>query len=101
MPVALKSKQRTLAAIGKFRSGEMDKLSSEHKNDSGRALELAQQIPKSDHDFKPYSRDELESKIIELDMTIRWIEELLNKYQDSINSDKEISKELRQQHLKK
>jgi len=100
LPVALQSKERILAAIGKFNSGDMQIFKEEYDKDSARSLELAKQIPRSDTDFKPLSRKQLEGKIVELDRTKGWIEDLLNKYQESLSSDKERSKEIRVQHTK-
>lgn len=97
LPVALKSKERILAAIGKFNSGDMQIFKEEYERDSAKSLELAKQIPRSDTDFKHLSRKQLEGKIVELDRTKGWIEELLNKYQESLNSDKERRKEISMQ----
>lgn len=89
------SRERVLAATGKFKSGSMEKFNENYTFDMNRSVELAQEIPLGDYDFSSLSRSEMEEKIIELDMTKRWIESIFQKYKDSIASDDQIRKELR------
>jgi hypothetical protein len=89
LPQALGSKRANLAARGISQSSFMDKFIESHSVDSSRANELAQSIPAVDNNFKSLTLSELEDKIVELDRTKGWVSELIVKYEDLLEQDRD------------
>ena len=95
LPKALQSRKAVLNARGKFRSGLMQRFQEQFDHDNKRATELAGMVPNTQTSFEHLSASEIEKKIIELDRTKGWIDELLGVYQAAMAEDEKMREEIR------
>lgn len=95
LPQAFQSRQAVNAARGLLNSGVMNSFRLEHEQDSRRAVELVKEIPGIDETFDALSKDLLDREIIDMDRLMRWIDELLNKYQATLAEDEKSRAEIR------
>lgn len=95
LPRALQSRKAVLNAGGMFHSGLMNRFQEQYDQDLKRATELAGMVPNTQTTFDSLSASELEKRIIELDRTRGWIDDLLSTYQAAMVEDEKMREEIR------
>jgi hypothetical protein len=95
LPKALQSRQAVLNAQGRLHSGVMQQFQEQYNQDFNRTTELAGLIPNTQANFDSLSANDIEKRIIELDRTKGWIDELLKDYRAAMFEDDKIREELR------
>lgn len=95
LPKALQSRKAVLNARGMLHSGLMQRFQEKCDQDLKRATELAGMVPNTQATFDSLSASELEKRIIELDRTKGWIDELLGVYQAAMVEDEKMREEIR------
>lgn len=95
LPRALQSRKAVLNARGMFHSGLMQKFQEQYDRDFKRATELAGMVPNTETRFNSLTASELEKRIVELDRTKGWIDDLLNSYQAAMLEDEKMREEIR------
>jgi hypothetical protein len=93
-----RSRQAVEAARGAFSSGAMEKWKNEVKADRTKIAELFKRAPKADSTYDAYGEKELESELIAVHRLQGELRSLLDKYLESIRSDDERRKEIREAH---
>ena len=94
---ALRSRQQTSAALGRFKSGEMQQWALEHANDTETWEKLGEKLPDKETSYNNLSKDKLEKKLIETHELKIKLESLKEKYTSSMAKDEEDSQFLRDQ----
>jgi len=95
LPRALQSRKAVLNKRGMFHSGLMQRFQEQHDLDLKRATELAGTVPNTETRFDSLSASELEKRIVGLDRTKGWIDDLLNAYQAAMLEDEKMREEIR------
>ena len=90
LPKALLFRKQALNARGLLHSSIMEDYEAEHTKDLIRAKELWSQIPPEDSDYDSMTLKQLEQELVQLDRIKIEIDELLAKYQDSMQQDSEL-----------
>jgi len=94
---ALKSRQRTSAALGKFKSGGMQQWAEEHATDSKAWETLGEKIPDKESSYNSLSKEKLEKKLVGAHELKIKLESLKEKYTLSMVKDEGDSNFLREQ----
>ena len=97
LPKALKSRKRVMNFRGLYQSGAMEVYRDEHKKDVNRAKELSSQIPPADTNYDSMNLQQLEQEWVSLDRIKSQVDELLAKYQDSLQQDQRDREQFRKQ----
>ena len=97
LELALKSRQQTAAALGRFKSGGMHQFAEEHANDTKTWEKLGEKMPDRESSYSNLSKEKLERKLIETHELKISLESLKEKYTSSMAKDEEDSKFLREQ----
>lgn len=95
LPRALQSRKAVLNARGMLHSGLMKQFQQQYDQDLKRATELAGMVPNTQVISNSRSASELEKRIIELDRTKGWIDDLLSTYQAAMVEDEKMREEIR------
>ena len=95
LPKALLSRQQVVHARGLLGSSIIEVFKVDHTTDLNRSRELSVQIPPEDIDYDSMPLRQLEEELVRIDRIKTEIDELLAKYQDSIQQDSELLREQR------
>ena len=99
LPKALLSHKAALTASGLLLSRGMEVYEAEHTKDLNHAKELSNQIPPDDTNYVSMNQQQLEQELVRLDRIEIEINELLAKYQDSIQQDRRVRELISKQRL--
>ena len=99
LPKALLSHKAALTARGLLLSRGMEVYEAEHTKDLNHAKELSNQIPPDDTNYVSMNQQQLEQELVRLDRIEIEINELLAKYQDSIQQDRRVRELISKQRL--
>ena len=99
LPKALLSHKEALNARGLLLSRGMEVYEAEHTKDLNHAKELSNQIPPDDTNYVSMNQQQLEQELVRLDRIEIEINELLAKYQDSIQQDRRVRELISKQRL--
>lgn len=97
LPKALKSRKRLMTFRGLYQSGAMEVYKTEHTKDLDFAKDLIGQIPAEDTDFDSMNLQQLEQEWVRLDRIKSQVDQLLGKYQDSLQQDQRDREQFRKQ----
>lgn len=96
---AFKKRERVASAIGQIQSGAMEKWENEWNEDSTAISQLQSTV---DHCLSPteaLSHGDLAKRTIEVDVALREVEELVNKYMEWDVWDKKKQAEIREERM--
>ncbi|MCP4494761.1 MAG: hypothetical protein GY820_46775 [Gammaproteobacteria bacterium] len=95
MPKALGSKRANLAASGLSGSSYMDQFTKQHQIDTSEIKSISNSSQILKEDFKKLKRDQLETRIVELDKIKLKVNDLHEKYESSLKEDKDHAQQRR------
>lgn len=93
---ANKSREAVASAMGRFKSGMMEKWKKEVEADKNAVKLLFQNAPAADKSYDDLTPKELESTLVEVHRLQVQIDEIRNKYEAAVRADDEERKHIRE-----
>lgn len=98
LPYANKSRERVASAIGNLRSGAMQIWKQEYETDTAKFKDLSDNAPSPDENHDNLNTKQLEAKLVEIHKLQNEIDNLIDKYQKTLDADDKTREYIRSKH---